>query len=297
MKIRINPLISMLLILLLLIILSGCSNQASTTAPEDDNNKYTVAVSIVPEETFVKAVAGDLADVAVMVPPGYNPENYAPSSKEMTKLSNAIAYFTIGVPAEEVSILPEIKDFNPDIKIIDLASAVNSVYPDREFAPGERDPHTWLSPKRAMVMVRTIADELSALDPANKEIYQSNAQKYINELEQLDSQLQSKLSHLEQRTFIVFHPALGYLAEDYHLNMLAIEEEGKEATAGHITEIIDQAKKENIKVIFYQASMSSRQAEAIAENIGGYTEQIDPLAADYITNLQKIADTFAKILN
>ena len=78
--------------------------------------------------------------------------------------------------------------------------------------------------------------------------------------------------------------------------MIALEEEGKEATPQTFKEIVDLAKENDIKVIFYQAEVDSRQSEAFAEEIGGRTEQIAPLAPDYIENLEKMADTFAKVL-
>ncbi len=284
------------LLALSLLMLGGCSMDKKAAAPADQSQNIMVAVSIIPEQTFVKAVAGDMADVVVMIPPGSNPESYSPTPLEMVKLSNAALYFAIGVPAERADILPSVKYFNPQMKVIDLPASVSLVYPDREFAPGQRDPHIWMSPKRAQVIVDTIAGELSKLDPVNAEHYQLNAQNYKEQLAELDINIKSSLSDIEQRSFIVYHPALGYFADDYGLEMLAIEEEGKKANAKHIQEVINQAKNNGIKVVFYQASVSSKQADAIAQDIGGYTEQIDPLASDYTGNLQKIADTFAQVL-
>ncbi|KUG03193.1 zinc abc transporter, periplasmic-binding protein znua [hydrocarbon metagenome] len=281
---------------LCLLLLGGCSADQKPAVTGNKAAKTIIAVSIIPEQTFVEAVAGDMVEVVVMVPPGSNPENYSPTPQEMAKLSDASLYFAIGVPAERANILPSIKDLNSRIKVVDLPAAAAAVYPDREFAPGERDPHIWLSPKRVRVIVDTIADELGQLDPVNAEYYLRNAQNYQKQLEKLDTNIKSALADLDQKTFIVYHPALGYFAEDYDLQMLAIEEEGKEATAKHIQEIIDQAKNDDIQVVFYQASVSSKQAAAIAQDIGGYTEKIDPLAADYTGNLQKIADTFARVL-
>jgi zinc transport system substrate-binding protein len=274
----------------------ACSQEAKTSAPVHTGNKPIVAVSVVPEQGFIEAIAKDLVEVVVMIPPGYNPENYAPTPQEMAQLSKASLYFAIGVPTEKANILPYLKDLNPGIKVVDLAEEVAAVYPDLYFAPGERDPHIWLSPSRAQVIVDTMADELALLDPNNADYYRSNAESYGEQLLLLDRSIKATLANLKQRTFIVYHPALGYFAEDYNLNMLAIEEEGKEATAKHIQEIINQAKKENIKAIFYQSSVSSKQAEVIADNIGGYTEPIDPLAADYIDNMQKMAHTIAREL-
>lgn len=277
------------------VLVTGCKTK-KTAPTAGSSTKPVIAVSIVPENTFVQAVAGDRVDTVVMIPPGYNPENYAPSPQEMKGLSRADLYFAIGVPAETANILPKIKDFNPDTQIVDLAAAAAAVYPEREFAPGSRDPHIWLSPRRVKVMVETIADELSGLDPDNASLYQSNAEKYMAELDELDENIKTSLQGLERKSFVAYHPAFGYFADDYGLQMVAIEEEGKEATASGIQAVIDMARQEHIQVIFYQAESSSRQADTIARELGGYTEMVAPLDADYINNLQKMADTFARVL-
>jgi len=102
---------------------------------------------------------------------------------------------------------------------------------------------------------------------------------------------------LKNKTFIVYHPALGYFADDYGLTMLSLEEEGKDATAKDFEQKISEAKKQGIKVIFYQAEIDSKQSKAFAEELNGSAEQISPLAPDYIGNLRKTADTFVRVLN
>lgn len=278
-------------LLVLLIFLSACHRPAP--APD---NKLTVAVSIVPQATFVEEVAGDLVEVITMIPPGGSPETYSPTPRQLEAFTRASAYFSIGVPSEVSNILPRAKDLNRDLEIIDLAKDVSESYPDIEIAPGERDPHIWLSPKRVKVMVERIADELSDLDPANKDVYNENALKYKERLDDVDKRIAESLDGLETKTFIAYHPAFGYFAHDYGLRMLALEEEGKEATPQTFKDIIDIAKEMKIEVIFYQAEVDSRQSEAFAKEIGGRTEQIAPLAPDYIENLERMADTFSKVL-
>lgn len=291
MKIK-KPLSKVLAIILVLfiIMLGGCSNKEEAKTTEA-NSKPIIAVTIVPEETFVRAVCGDLADVISIVPPGNSPENYEPTPQEIEKLSKSSLYFSIGVPTEQANIMPMIKD----IKIVPLQNEVAKVYADRTFPTGERDPHIWLSPKRAKVMVETIAKEMSILDNANKETYENNAKEYINKLDELDKQISSALETLDNKKIIVYHPAFGYLADDYGLDMYALEDEGKEATPQHLQKMIDMAKEENIKVIFYQEEIDSRQSQAFAEEIGGKTTQLAPLASDYIENLKKMAQTIAEV--
>ena len=78
--------------------------------------------------------------------------------------------------------------------------------------------------------------------------------------------------------------------------MFSLEEEGKEATPKHLAEMIDLAKREDIRAIFYQEEIDASQARAFAEEIGGKTIQLSPLAADYIDNLRAMAGLMAEVM-
>lgn len=286
---------AVLLFAFCLILLSGCTGERGSDSGEPADSaaeKPVIAVTIVPEETFVKAVCGDMAEVITMVPPGYNPENYEPAPAEMELLSNAALYFSIGVPVEESYILENVGD----VKVISLHEEVALVYPERTFDSGDRDAHIWLSPKRVKAMVQIIAREMSELDPDNASFYSANAEAYILELDELDWKIKSALENIQNRKFIVFHPAFGYFADDYGLQMYALEEDGKEATAQHLQDMIDLAEAENIKVIFYQEEIDSSQSQAFAEEIGGNTMQLSPLAADYIDSYLRMVQLMAEVM-
>lgn len=285
------------LLIMALLAVSACSSPKTSSPPvTGDSTKLRVAVSIVPQATFVKAVGGDTVDVVTMIPPGASPENYAPSPQLMEQVSNASLYFAIAVPAEKNGFLPRLRQSYPQMKVVDLAAKADQVYPAREMAPGESDPHRWLSPKRVKEMISVIAGELSSLDPQHADTYNKNAQAYQSELEKLDKDISASLSEVSGQSFIVYHPAMGYFADDYGLKMIALEEEGKEATVQDFQAVIDQAKKEKIKVVFYQAEMDSKQAQTLAQELGGEAQLIAPLAPDYINNLRKTASTFARVL-
>ena len=115
-------------------------------------------------------------------------------------------------------------------------------------------------------------------------------------MDELDKEINEALAGVKSKKFIVYHPAFGYLAEDYGLEMYALEKEGKESTVAHLQEMIDLARQENIKVIFYQEEIDSSQSESFAEEIGGKTMQLAPLSADYIENLKKMAKTMEEVM-
>lgn len=267
---------------------AGCGSEST---PEK-SGKPVVAVSIVPEETFVREVCGDLAEVVVMVPPGYSPEHYEPSPQQIARLQDAEVYFSIGLSVEDSAVLPML---SPKTSLIALDEICADTYDELEI-DGGRDPHIWLSPKRAAVMVKAIASKMAQLDPPNAEIYASNASAYVGALDACDKDIMEIFEFSPRRDFIVFHPAYGYFADDFALTQHALEEGGKEATAARMQELADFAAENAIEVIFYQAQADSGQAKAFADEIGGRAIMLDPLSGDYIPNLVYMAKEIAEVL-
>lgn len=277
-------------ILSLVIVLILISGLTACNAATEKSDKITVAVSIAPQSTFVERVCGDKMKIVTMIPAGASAESYELTPKEITAFADSELYFSIGVPAEESGILPNV---SKSTKVIYLASTVNQAYPDLE-SHGERDPHIWLSPKRVKIMVKTIAEELSAIDSENSEFYNKNADSYIKELEQLDTEIKKIFNNKKEKAFFVFHPAFGYFADDYSLEMYALEEHGHEATAKDLTELARLAKEKGVKVIFCQEEASKKQAQTFAAEIGGKVQILKPLAADYTENLKQMATLIGK---
>ena len=270
--------------------ISGC---ATSQSKKKDSSKIQIAVSIVPESTFVEAVGKNHVEVTTMIPPGSSPETYEPTPKQMTEFSKSDLFFSIGMPLEKNQLIPNL---NTKTKVVSVDKAVQKQYPDLKLGE-ERDPHIWLSPKRVIVMIDTIVEELSKIDPQNTAFYQKNGDSYKDQINAVDLKIQKSLLPVKNRKIIVFHPAFGYLADDYQLEMYALEEEGKESTPEHLRQMIDLAKKEHIKVIFYQAETDSNQSKAFAEELGGKTVQLEPLAKDYIGNLEKMIHIMVQVMN
>ncbi len=160
-----------------------------------------------------------------------------------------------------------------------------------------KDPHVWLSPRLVKLQARTIADALIRIDPAGKATYEANCAALIKDLEALDAKLTASLAPVKGKTFMVFHPSWGYFADAYGLKQEPIEVEGKEPSARQLARIVETAKAENIRVIFVQPQFSRASAQTIAAGIDGAVVPIDPLARDYIANLEAVAQTISDALS
>ncbi len=294
-----------------IVLLLSLSASGLACAPQsDDGGTYVVAVTILPQAEFVKAVGGDLVDVLVMVPPGASPHTYEVTPDQMVKLSSARMYARVGPPMEfEIAWMDKFAAANPDMLIVDCSQGIDFIeaVPDSDEATvvgpdGEQelintgvDPHVWLSVRNAEVMVANICTGLSQVDPTNAGYYERNSAAYIDALSKLDSDLTQSLQSLANRTFIVYHPAFGYFARDYDLTQLGIEQDGSEPEAQYMVRLIQTARQLSIHVVFVAPEFSSRSAEVVAQEIDGRVVVIDPLAEDYIPNMRAVAAAIGQV--
>ncbi len=269
--------ISGLLIILIVIIFIIYDNKNITA--NDENEKINVMVSVLPQIDFVENIGKDKVSVSAMIPPGFSPAAYEPSPEQLKKLSRADLYIKIGHIPFEKTQMKKLEDLNSEMKVIDSSEGV-------EIYKG--DPHIWLSPRLVKIQVENIYLVLAEIDSENKDFYEQNKNEYLAELDDLDIELKNAFSEMQGKKILVFHPAFGYLARDYGFEQIAIEIEGKEPSAENLANIIDMAKKENIRTIFVQKQFSQKSAESIARQIGGNVVPLDPLAEDYIENLRRI---------
>lgn len=270
----------------------------------DAGGKIGVVVTLLPQAEFVEKVGGDNVELTVMVPPGASPHTYEPTPGQMVALSRADMYAKVGSGVEFENVwMGKIIKQNEDMLVVDCSEGVTLLemgapdeHDEADHDHGGNDPHIWMSPENAMIMVENICAGLVQIDPENRLYYESNRDAYLAELAQLDQEIEKGLEDVTNRIFMVYHPAFGYLAHRYDLTMLTIEEEGKEPTASGLAHLMDQAEVYDIKVIFAGPQFDPKSAETIADDIGGRVVMIDSLARDYILNLQKIKETLIEAM-
>lgn len=291
-----------------------------------------VFASVVPIQTFVEKIGGQHVDARAMVRPGFNPHTYDPTPQQISALAGAVLYVRTGVPFEK-AWMARIRSANPGMQVLDArdgidsrelaahshdetghdaehheepghdhAQAAGARHDDHEGHAAERndeheqDPHVWVSPPLARHMAGRIRDKLAELAPAYAADFAHNHDAFVAELDALDRELHTLLDPLPNRRFMVFHPAWGYFADTYGLTQVPIEREGKEPGARALAALIDQARADNIKVVFVQPQFDKRQARQVAQAIGGAVIAVDPLAADYVGNLRRVGREFAQAL-
>lgn len=275
--------------------------------------KNGVAVSILPQMSFVQKIAKDKIDVTLMVEPGSSPHSYEPKASQMVALSKAKIYFSIGVEFENVW-LPKFKSQNPNLRFVSMNDGVSKIemaghnhheeehhhhgndgHKEETAHNEDVDPHTWTSPKNVKIMAQNIYKTLAEIDPINEKYYKRNLNEFIKEINITDAKIKSILKDLEPKAkFMVFHPSWGYFANEYNLIQIAVEVNGKHPKPREMIKIIEEAKEENVRVIFTQPEFSDKSARIIAKEAKVKVIKTSPLSAQWSQNLINMAKAIAK---
>jgi len=259
-------------------------------------------VSILPQQTFLKAIGGDKVNIVLMVQPGSSPHTYEPKPSQMMAVSHADLYFAIDVEFEHVW-LPKFQNLNTNMQIIDIADGVEKMHmeqahhgheADREHHHEGEDPHIWTAPSNVKIIAQNIYNALSEVDTVNASYYKKNLDTFLASVAKTDTQIKEILSSLkESRTFMVFHPSWGYFTKAYTLKQIAVEVEGKNPKPRELVMLIKEAKEEKVTAIFTQPEFSDSSAKIIANELQIPVVKISPMAENWSENLINMAKTIA----
>jgi ABC-type lipoprotein release transport system permease subunit/ABC-type Zn uptake system ZnuABC Zn-binding protein ZnuA len=258
------------------LLLCGCGEQQR---PEP-----SISVTIEPQRYFAERIAGDHFAVNTVVPVGQSPETYDPAPHEMIRIAQSRAYLQIGRIGFEQAWMGAIRDNNPKVAFFDLSLGINWIENDADGhahfgdpAHDHLDPHIWTSPRNARVMAMNTLMAVISIDPANELEYSYNWQRLVATIDSTEHILRAMLDTLTHRSFVIYHPALTYFADDFDLEQLAIEADGKEPSAASMRALVDRARAEDVRVVFVQQEFDRKHAEQLAATIGARVVAINPL--------------------
>jgi len=281
------------------LIFISCSRQGVS----DD---LLIAVSIPPQAWFVSQIAGEKADVLILVPPGQNPHNYEPTPRQIQSLSKASAWILSGTEFE-ITLRPKIETLFPNLLIIDGTHGVESRYMtehehhdcddhDHAHSSLEIDRHTWLGREPAMLMAKHINETFFYLDNINAEYYDNRYLKTIGEIENVFSELQMVLAPLRGKSVFVYHPSFGYFFDDFGIIQEAVEMGGKEPTPRQLNDLMEKINREKPAAIFVQTQFPVNAARTLAASAGARVIELDPLAQDWLENIRHMGQALQNII-
>ena len=215
----------------------------------------------------------------------------------MLQTARSKAFIDIGLLDFEIKLEQAIRDNMPQVTLIKsseqvplLAGACGHTHDDQDQAHGT-DPHIWLSPTRLKIITENIYNGISALYPDSTK-YRTNYETFCSRIDALDRSLDSLLTP-QKKGFLIYHPALTYLAADYGLTQISVEVEGKEPSAAYLSRLIDTSRTLKINKILYQKQFDKSTVEAIATELGLTPVVVDPLAENVVENIESLAHIIA----
>jgi zinc transport system substrate-binding protein len=265
-------------------------------------NKNLVYVSIEPQKYIVDRIVDTLLRVEVLLPQGANHETFEPTAKQLRALSSSSLYLSIGLLDFERSLLDKLKSQNTATEFVNLSEGLNLL--EGACSHGHNhshshgiDPHVWLSAVEMAKMTRTIQQNLSEKYPQYDSVFTANSSTLLIEIDSLHRFMQKRFEATSTQKFIIFHPAFAYLARDYGIEQLALEEEGKSPSISHMKNVLAQAKSEGIKTIFIQKEFDTAIATVAATDFGGKVVVINPLEYSWLDNMYTMSEMLGKALN
>jgi zinc transport system substrate-binding protein len=265
----------------------GCAREAGASdgAPP---GRPCVYVSIPPQAWLVRELSCGRVDVEVLLPDGRDPHVFEPSPRQTAALSEASAYLLMGLPFETHvrKIVPPRTPF-----FFDLSEGGGAA-----GAGDATDPHLWLTPDGMRGMAERAAAALDAVDPDGAEKRRAAFSDLSDRLGRMDAGFAELFAPHAGKPLLVRHPAWARFAARYGIRLLAIEEDGREASMRRLVALVEEARACGVKTVFSEPHSSRRAAEAVARQLGGTVEMADPLSGDWEENLRATAAAFAKAL-
>ena len=204
---------------------------------------------------------------------------------------------------------PGVIDLSEGLPLLRLVEDDDHAGEDEDHA-GEVDPHVWMDPENVIEWTNRIAEALSAADPENAAVYQSNAAAYVLELQSLDTWIADEFSKIsiEDRLLVTDHDSLGYFAEKYSFTVVGFVVPGfstlAQPSAQEMAGLIDTIRTAGVPVIFVDPSFNPSLSQAVADDagvsvVGIYTGSLSPSdgpAGSYLDLMRFMAEAIRENL-
>ncbi|MDD5337283.1 MAG: metal ABC transporter substrate-binding protein [Candidatus ainarchaeum sp.] len=258
------------ILLLLCLIAFGLMLFGCTSQPQQTDGRLKVVASFYPLYDFASNVGGNRVEVSTMIPTGVDVHEFDPSPSDIKAVADADVFIYNGAGLEPW--VPNLLSGVNSRKLIavDASSGIQLLNSQDPGVSGS-DPHIWLDPVLAKKQVANIRDAFIQKDPAGRDYYTSNAAAYMAKLDNLDAELRAEFPTCEKKDILITHATLAYFCKEYGCRQIPIEgvSEQGEPSAGEIVRIIQQAKADNVTVVFFESLINPQSAQVIAQEING----------------------------
>lgn len=264
-----------------------------------------VIASIHPVADMIREVGGKHVDVITVIPPGANPHTFELKPGIVKTFGTAKVFFMIGAGLEfwADKLIESSGQKLSTVVLSDKMSLIRDAHHHHHEQPkgaGTRkhghsepaNPHIWLDPQLAKIMVNRIELALSGADPSNADIYALQAKTFLDKLDTLDRLISETVINFKIKHYVAFHPSWDYFARRYGLIPAGSIEKtpGRNPTPKEIAELVSGIKKFNIKAVFAEPQFNPKIAEVLAREAKVKVLMLDPLGGSSISDKNTYLD-------
>lgn len=275
-----KKLIALLLAAIMIFALCACAGPASS----EDSGKVKIVTTIFPQYDFARQIAGDLAEITMLLAPGEETHTFDPSPADIITIQSADIFIYGGGESDTWmdGVLSSIDTAEMTlIAMMDVCELLESDHDhshdhDHDHEELPYDEHVWTSPINSKKIVEAIANALCAADPDNADSYRANRDSYLGKLDELDAQFRAVIDSASRSTLVFGDrfPLL-YFAEEYGLDYLSAFPgcaSNTEPSAATVAELIDAVKADSLPIVFKIELSNGLTADTIAEASGARVE-------------------------
>lgn len=249
-----------------------------------NEKRLSIVCSNFPEYDFARQIAGDKADITMLLKPGAESHTYEPTPEDIITIQNSDMFVYVGGDSDEwvADVLSSMDQSKMTVfKLMDQVKTVEEetvegMEPEKEESGEEEEPemdeHVWTSPINAITIMENMEKTMEKLDPADKNSYKENAEAYISQLQDLDAQFWDVVNHSKRKEIIVADRfPFRYFCEEYGLTYYAAFpgcSTDTQPAAKTVAFLTDKVKEDKIPVVFHIELSNEEMADTIAEATG-----------------------------
>lgn len=259
------------ILLCLCLMLCGCTAQPEK--PHDETKLQIVCTSF-PAYDFAREIAGDRAELTLLIKPGSEVHSYEPTPKDMIRIQESDLFICNGGESEQWAktlITPELNTIYMMDCVDTVEESADGIYNAEDGEP-ELDEHVWTSPLNAIKISEEICNALCKLDTDNAEAYKTNFTAYKAQLMALDRELRQVIKNSGKHTLVFADRfPMRYFALEYGLDCYAAFpgcSSETEPSAKTVAYLIDRVREDKIPAVLYMEFSNQKMADVICEDTG-----------------------------
>lgn len=260
--------------------LCACSSESGYSS--SDSGKLKIISTVFPPYDLARQIAGDNAEISILLPPGSEIHNYEPSAKDMIAIRNCDIFLYIGGEneqwAEKLINSNDTKNVTA-VKLIDYVPTLAEDEDEHDHDHDhdhehehETDEHIWTSPKNAQLMLSAVYDAICKVDPSDKQTYTKNKDAYAKQLSDLDNAYRSAVDNAKNKTIVLADKfPFRYLAHEYGLEFgaaFAACSDESEPGVSTMIKLTKTIKENNIPAVYYLEFSSTKIADTLCDETG-----------------------------